>query len=560
MARGAKGPKVDITELSVEILETIMGKIAASNWNPKIKGITALALSSLNRCTRASLYDNGAFALLAKELVPCGKGPLVFPEWANDRHKVALFSGVGCETCRKDRIRKVYAEFGVRICQACFEKDTINRFYLTEPVLKEQIRGLGAVTLHGYNPHARGMNKTWTAYYHYRPAIVERLRTHGVDAGSIELYQEELAMARLAAEDVRREREREESSRTVEILWFYRCLGVPKAVISAMPRVLTTQVQGLDSWASALQLVLADYGMRPVNLSDSNVFRSFLHGLCDGPAVDADDHGAIENLVCMIRAEKGDDLIEREIGQDDERLEQERKVAKRQTDKRAATNMRQRAYVRLKRAGLEELKGLFKNVDAAEVLRIRSPDVFVDRCRALEAALAVEGISRNELDRGAIWECLVDLEKNVGACVASWAAGIRNRAEIRVMNERVANALKEIGIHVFPPIPDILIVGEAIITRCAAVNEAVRNAGVYVRGAFDHTARSMILGTLEFDLLEIVRTARRLAIPVAPRGGTVCACGSLSAVSCVSNVCRSCCVEAGRRDDEHICFRHDVNV
>jgi hypothetical protein len=89
------------------------------------------------------------------------------------RAKVLLVAGVGCQVCKAPRIRKVYWPIPVRCCKDCFMDNTVNHFFLQGDLglESEQYRHLKAYAHQGFNPRARGGNRSYTMYCFWRDDV-----------------------------------------------------------------------------------------------------------------------------------------------------------------------------------------------------------------------------------------------------------------------------------------------------------------------------------------------------------------------------------------------------
>lgn len=608
MAPPSKHPKADVTALPDEVLDAIMASVASKPWPAKERGTTMLALSCVNSNARRSLLRSNTFADILRELEPNARHHCSSP-----REAVALACGIGCEICKKKRIRKVYWEFNVRCCSDCFKTHTINEFYLSEPAAKKLIAGLPHVLVSGYNPNARTGHREWTAKYLWRPQVMELVQTQG-SYDSIEAYVQAATQARLAQQALDRMAAIERGRTRHEARRLFEERGVSAETTRLLPDTLLEFSEDILERMLRLENALREAGLRPSNVHKSKEAESYLLG----GGLSANDAAA------AIRAELGSD-----VKLLDTRVEA---IAAQKEARKAATARRSRLGARLKRRGLEFVHLFLKDLDYAMVNSISSEPEFVKRASILKATMEQHGIEDpRTLEGSLLGQFLLKGEMDVdrlSEILEGNAKLMRKKEEWTVRLSRAGITGKCKAMHAIDLIKeDVYRRGEEIVIRVEAFAEKLRENNIPLSHVSKENATRVIGGTATLDEVvnELVsrRTIRAsvrnrlvvLGLPVEyesvlsdshllevtdafyervlelhskspnPRiwvtrgyrtvrfllhGGPYdtndngphivkCPCGNQGARNCILSWCSVCCREEGKKDDNHICSHHNVN-
>lgn len=106
------------------------------------------------------------------------------------KDQLKLYDMIGCELCKSARIRKVYAEYGIRCCTSCLYENTINEYILVNEYLFEAnvFNGCKFRMTKMYNPHGRAYNREYTAKFYWKPDVLHAIKEqYNVD--SLEDYK-----------------------------------------------------------------------------------------------------------------------------------------------------------------------------------------------------------------------------------------------------------------------------------------------------------------------------------------------------------------------------------
>ena len=163
--------------LPIDVLNIIVDKYILTK--PTIK--TYLALACTNKTLYKLMNDEEKYKELSFQQNLDQVSNMTY------KKKLRLYGCIGCELCKKPRVRKVYLDYGVRCCKDCLYANTINDYRLDDYLIQKHVVQRCRYRIATiYNPYS--YIHEYTTKFYWKPDVVKAIKSK-YNVASLEEYK-----------------------------------------------------------------------------------------------------------------------------------------------------------------------------------------------------------------------------------------------------------------------------------------------------------------------------------------------------------------------------------